>query len=317
MAVAVMAGPALTAPAQAAVGVTAHVIPGGVMPASSGVKTLCYDETGFSCAGAGYNGTSSQVGGHGWAATQYWSYGSAGPGGARHNCTTYVAYRLRQDGMKYPGWTGNADQWAAGAAGHGTAVDQVPAVGAVAEWNRAAPSGGHVAYVEAVTSAYIVTTSDSFDGGTDRQEIALNSPYMPDNFIHFSDYYGSIVQWSGDTKSQKTAWRVGADGRRHWIPSTAVYACLTRAGVRGPYALPSSVLDTVVPDDAGSDATCGADLNGDGTVNAKDQAILQREYGTPGHQADINLDGKVNVSDLSILASQWGKKPTPVAISQP
>ena len=77
------------------------------------------------------------------------------------------------------------------------------------------------------------------------------------------------------------------------------------------------MLDTVVPDDTGSNATCGADLNGDGTVNSKDKAILQSEYGTAGHRADINLDGKVNITDLSIMASQWGKKPTPVMIHQP
>lgn len=307
-----LASPALTAPARAGVATTKHLIPGGVMPRSSGVLTLCYNATGFSCAGGGYNGTPAQIGGNGWTTSEYWSYGSPGPNGTRHNCTTYAAYRLQQNGTPYPGWTGNANQWATKAS-PSVLVDQTPAVGAIAQWNGG--ESGHVAYVEAVTATYIVTTSDSYDGGTDRQEIPLNSPYMPDNFIHFKDYYGDIVQWNGDTKAQKTAWRVGADGRRHWIPSISDYWCLVDGGVPGPYQLPSDVLTNVVPDDPGSQAPCGGDLNGDGIVNIKDLSIMASEWGTAGHRADINLDGKVNISDLSIMASQWGRKPTPSPIT--
>jgi hypothetical protein len=40
-----------------------------------------------------------------------------------------------------------------------------------------------------------------------------------------SDYFGHIVQWDGDTKAQKTAWLVGPDGKRRWIPTTDVYWC--------------------------------------------------------------------------------------------
>src|SRR6185312_3018551 len=111
----------------------------------------------------------------------------------------------------------------------------------IAQWTN-----NHVAYVEAVTSTYIVITSDNFSPGasigTNRLLILRTSQYMPDNFIHFKDtYIGAITQWNGDTKTQKTAWRVGADGRRHWIPSIPVYWCLVNAGVPGPYVLPSSV----------------------------------------------------------------------------
>ncbi|MGB0094615.1 MAG: CHAP domain-containing protein, partial [Solirubrobacteraceae bacterium] len=31
-------------------------------------------------------------------------------------------------------------------------------------------------------------------------------------------YISHIVQWDGDTKQQKTAWLVGSDGKRRWIP---------------------------------------------------------------------------------------------------
>jgi hypothetical protein len=30
------------------------------------------------------------------------------------------------------------------------------------------------------------------------------------------------VQWDGDTKQQKTAWLVGQDGKRRWIPTSAI-----------------------------------------------------------------------------------------------
>ena len=312
MVVAAMVSPALTAPAQAGVAGTAHPVPWGYQT-SNGVTSLCYDKTGFSCAGAGYNGTSSQIGGNGWTAQQYWAWGSPGPNGTRHNCTTYAAYRLQQNGYGFPGWTDNASGWARKASSTGVTVDQNPIAGSIAQWNN-----NHVAYVEAVTSTYIVITADNFNYDTDRLKIMRNSPYMPDNFIHFKNtYIGAIVQWDGDTKAQKTAWRVGADGRRHWLPSSSVYSCLVNGGVTGPYVLPSTVLDTVVPDRNGSWESCGADLNGDGTVNVFDLSILESDWGTSGHRGDINLDGTVNATDLSILLSQWGKAPTPVVISAP
>jgi len=314
MVAAAVASPVLTAPAQAGALETHHSIPGGGLN-SGGVTTLCYDKTGFSCAGGGYNGTSTQIdaGGNSWTSKQYWRYGTAGPNGTKHNCTTYAAYRLQKNGYAYPGWTDDASKWAADAQVKHVTVDQNPIVGSIAQWNN-----GHVAYVEAVSGTYIVTTSDSYGGGTDRIKIMWSSKYMPDNFIHFKDtYLGAIVQWNGDTKAQKTTWRVGADGRRHWIPNSSVTSCILQGGAAtGPYVLSAAVLNTI-PDDTGSQASCGADLNGDGIVNIKDLAILAGEYGTAGHLGDINLDGTVNATDKSILQSQYGKAPTPVVIPAP
>jgi surface antigen len=164
---------------------------------SGGVTSLCYDKTGFSCAGGGYNGTSSQIGGNGWTTAEYWAWGSPGPNGTRHNCTTYAAYRLQQNGYHYPGWTSNANGWAVSASKDGVTVNQTPAVGAIAQWNK---GDGHVAYVEAVTSSYIETTSDSYDGGTDHLRISLNSAYMPDNFIHFKDAPQTLPAQPADLK---------------------------------------------------------------------------------------------------------------------
>jgi hypothetical protein len=93
-------------------------------------------------------------------------------------------FRLQQNGAGFPGWTDDATGWDAKATAYGTAVDQTPAPGAIAQWN----SGyGHVAYAETVGNGYIETTSDSYGGGTDHLRIALSFGHSPDNYIHFKD----------------------------------------------------------------------------------------------------------------------------------
>ncbi len=218
--VAPLVGTTVTVTAQASVlsvSHSTHPIPGDGQD-SGGVTSLCFDATGFSCAGAGYNGTSAQIGGQGWSPSQYWAYGSPGPNGTRHNCTAYAAYRLQRNGYAFPGWTANADDWAAQAADHGVTVNQTPAVGAIAQWNR---STGHVAYVEAVTSTYIETTSDSYEGGTDHLRILLSSAYMPDNFIHFKDVAASAPSVTGFSASPSP---VGGPGARLTLTASAVGA---------------------------------------------------------------------------------------------
>jgi hypothetical protein len=56
-------------------------------------------------------------------------------------------------------------------------------------------------------------------------------------------YADKIVQWSGDKKAQKTAWLVGSDLKRRWIPDIATYNCLKARGVPGPVKLPAKTLD--------------------------------------------------------------------------
>jgi CHAP domain len=65
--------------------------------------------------------------------------------------------RARADGAA------NANGWDTGAwnAAPRVFVDQTPVVGAIAQWN--AGSAGHIAYVEAVTSSYIETSTDSYE----------------------------------------------------------------------------------------------------------------------------------------------------------
>lgn len=58
-----------------------------------------------------------------------------------------------------------------------------------------------------------------------------------------AQWAGWIVQWDGDTKAQKTAWLVGPDLTRTWIPDGATYNRLKAAGAPGPKALNSATLN--------------------------------------------------------------------------
>ena len=71
-----------------------------------------------------------------------------------------------------------------------------------------------------------------------------------------SAYKGWIVQWDRDPKAQKTAWLVGSDLKRRWIPDIATYQCLKARGVPGPVALPAGTLNAL-SDLTGVRATCG------------------------------------------------------------
>jgi CHAP domain/WD40-like Beta Propeller Repeat len=283
----------------------------------------------------------------GFAGVPVYSNGSAGYGSNCYNSVTTPSGTSVQSGMEWQcvelvnrlylakgwissTWHGDGDQLYATAPSVGLTNEQPQgsitylAPGDVISFNGPI-DGGHAAVVSAVSGSAITlvnqntSSSDTISTGSlVNGSFTLNgwSGYSAIGVIH-APYYGAVVQWSGDTKSQKTAWRVGSDGRRHWIPTISDYWCLVDGGVPGPYVLPADALDTAVPDDPGSEAPCGADLNGDGIVNGKDLAILASEYGTAGQLADINLDGKVNISDLAIMAAQWGKAPTAVPVTTP
>ena len=94
---------------------------------------------------------------------------------------------------------GNGGDWAANAAAHGVVVNNVPTVGAVAEWNGGEPGlppPGHVAVVEAVGphDSYIVISQQHIavdPGGYDWMQIDAGSQSWepwPDHFIHFLPY---------------------------------------------------------------------------------------------------------------------------------
>ncbi len=72
------------------------------------------------------------------------------------------------------------------------------------------------------------------------------------------DLRGHIVQWDGDTNSQKTAWLVGSDGYRRWISDGSTFNCLKYdAGMQGPDLESSDILNGYVNMD-NVWAVCGA-----------------------------------------------------------
>src|SRR5947208_12490775 len=89
-------------------------------------------------------------------------------------CTSFVAFRLSQEGVTFHGSTltgpngrsaffGNGGSWDAAAASIGYAVDGNPTVGSVAVWHGGeggAWTGGHVAYVMAVDGAGNATVEE-------------------------------------------------------------------------------------------------------------------------------------------------------------
>ena len=241
----------------AAVATTQHSHPNlGVRGVSYAPPTGCEPSSGYSCTSAGYTGTNAT----GWAARYYGCpYASGCAAGTPHNCTLYVSYRLMLNGVNDPGWSDNANNWANRANSHHIPVDQIPTVGAIAQWIGGI---GHVAYVEAVDSSGIILTMDDWsdasitpswpDGYTARIHIDTGSPAWPDNFIHFPGqstpndpafYAGKIVQWNGDTKTQKTAWLVSPDLKRYWIPDSSTYYCLTGNGFPDAGPISSIILD--------------------------------------------------------------------------
>lgn len=60
----------------------------------------------------------------------------------------------------------------------------------------------------------------------------------------------------------------------------------------------------------GPSCACGAvqgpDLNGDGSVNASDLAVILGAWGTSDCESDLNGDGVVNALDLAVLLGAWG-----------
>jgi surface antigen len=143
-----------------------------------------------SCAAQGYD--SYGYGQNGWQS--YWQM-SAGD-----ECTNYVAYiESTVFGAPAPDYLlGNGGQWAASAAANGVVVNDVPSVGAVAEWDGGTYGMGplgHVAVVESVGphDSYIVISQQNISSDVDGYDwTRINAGFpadewqeWPSNFIHF------------------------------------------------------------------------------------------------------------------------------------
>ncbi len=124
--------------------------------------------------------------------------------------------RVNCVGAPVPGYLlGNAGQWQASAAAHGVTVNQVPSVGAVAEWDGGAygiGAEGHVAVVEAVgpddkyiliSQQHISSDVDGFDWTRINAGFPADSwQSWPSHFIHFAvKGYASVGYYSARTGS--------------------------------------------------------------------------------------------------------------------
>ena len=152
---------------------------------------------------SGYSGCSvSGYTTHGYEAHAGESYWEMNAG---NECTNYVAYvESAVYGVPTPGYNlGNGGDWAVNAAAHGVTVNNIPSVGAVAEWDGGEPGlppPGHVAVVEAVgpQDSYIVISQQHISadpGGYDWMQIYAGSQSWepwPDHFIHFFPYKTTV-----------------------------------------------------------------------------------------------------------------------------
>ena len=174
----------LRAVAVAAAAATAVVLIAG--PGAANGTVTC-KSTEYACTVGGYSGSDP------WG---YSGSSSFGTNGTKHNCTSYAAFRLHQNGVTNPGNLGDAFNWAVNARAKGIPVDGTPRVGDIAQWNS-----GHVAYVDEVGSGYIVVTDDNYGlNYTTRKTITAGTSYpaWPDNFIHFT---GTADEWFIKTKN--------------------------------------------------------------------------------------------------------------------
>jgi surface antigen len=120
----------------------------------------------------------------GWAANMHFMHWRMYSG---HNCTNYVAYRLKRDGVPMPPYRlGNADTWAPNAKRNGVRVDSQPAVGAVGAW----PGRRHIVYVDEVGPNYLIISEDNWPGyypkGMYRKlKVLKGERGYPTQFIHF------------------------------------------------------------------------------------------------------------------------------------
>jgi hypothetical protein len=107
------------------------------------------------------------------------------------------------------------------------------------------------------------------------------------------------------------------DGTLLLLNDTGPFTIGDSVTVSGPItlacvSLPECTVGACIDVQRIKEATCAspADINGDGSVNALDLAILLAAWGTCapltiGCSGDINFDGLVNATDLSILLAGW------------
>jgi surface antigen len=189
-------------------------------------------------------------------AKHIWYYhGSYGDpwGFALRNCTSFVAWRLRMtDGLadfdNYFGgvhW-GNAQHWDKAASELGYLVDDVPAVGAVAQTDDG--SKGHVAWVESVGDGTVTVEEYNYGvaGGYDVRTV----PSSSFRYLHLADLapapgLGSTRAGVATTDAHSSSWtaRVTADGTLVVRRPSGRITRLGRSGAWSANAAPAVLTD--------------------------------------------------------------------------
>jgi surface antigen len=157
----------------------------------------------------------------GWAANMHLMHWRMYSG---HNCTNYVAYRLKRDGVPMPSYRlGNADTWAPNARRHGVLVDSRPTVGSVGAW----PGRRHIVYVDEVGSNYLIISEDNWPGyypkGMYRKlKVFKGERGYPTQFIHFKGGTGGTGTINGPLPTIEGTPEVGSTltaAAGTWTPS--------------------------------------------------------------------------------------------------
>jgi surface antigen len=173
--------------------------------------------------------------------TSYWTMD------AGNECTNYVAYvESTVYGVPTPSYNlGNGGSWAVNAAANGVLVNNVPSVGAVAEWNGGEPGlppPGHVAVVEAVgpDDSYIVISQQHISddpGGYDWMQINAGSESWepwPDHFIHFIPYKTAVG--AAQTPDDGGYWVANSDGEVDHYGDAGFYGDASGLRLNAPIA---------------------------------------------------------------------------------
>ncbi len=206
-----------------------------------------------------------------------------GPYGYRWQCVELVNRLVMSKGWSGRIWGNGADFFRNGPTAnfdkHASGDGYMPVPGDIMVWGGGWKGFGHVAVVRDVSGGFVnfveqngspsglVALSISNSGVPARYGDLSFTGYLHAKANHASpgsapaapvvnpsQYDNTIVQWDGDTKTQKTAWLVSG-GKRYWIPDGGVYNCLKGKGAAGPVALSSGILNQL-PDQTGKSASC-------------------------------------------------------------
>ena len=219
-----------------------------------GDRLRCISE-GYKCAGAGYRYATVRA--SGWPWQKYGgaqaSYDSFGP----HNCTLYVAYRLKKNGWKNPrGWSDNAGSWYRHISRR--RVNERPAIGAGRGVARAFRLRGSRSVLRASRPATTTTATTGRPGRRRQGKRSLAESLSPPR-RQGTTVAGRLQKRHLLVESLERVGRelVGLDssGNRHLIRSRSTYRCLRRHGVEN-YGLQPDRIVNQLPEPAKRPASC-------------------------------------------------------------